>query len=152
MKIYSKYIYGYLLFVTVLLSQLFISVALGWSFFELGVTTTIIANIIGGFVGYLIGLGYLLVAYKIFAQDFTSPHFHFYLWSFCYGFVAGLSSSGYAPYMPNAIWLDGLLNGTLFRMFVPVLILTAIYVFIEIKLLEKKRSADPERQTAPDSD
>jgi hypothetical protein len=35
--------------------------------------------------------------------------------------------------MPNAIWLDVILNGTPFRFFVPALIVTAVYVFVKTR-------------------
>jgi hypothetical protein len=131
MSIY-KYFYGYLIFILSAIAASVVMVVLGKTFFELGIFATIVLNIFIGLIAYAIGLAYLFIANTLLKQDFLIPDREFYIWALMYGLTEGLGSSVYAPYMPNMIWLDGLLNGTPFRLFVPALVVTVLYVLFKV--------------------
>jgi hypothetical protein len=105
-------------------------VALGLTFFEPNATAAITADIFIGAVAYAIGLAYLFAAHWPVNTDLFNPNMHLYIWSAIYGVTEGLGTVVYAPYMPNAIWIDEILNGTLFRLFVPGLIVVIMYTVV----------------------
>lgn len=99
----AQYIVAYLIYLVALFAAMFISEALGWTFFELGVAATLIFNAVFGIVPFAVDLGCLLLANISFKPiDITLPPAHFFLWAFVSGFVFGLSYAISVPLINGA--------------------------------------------------
>ena len=125
----TRYIYGYLIFLAALFASIFITNALGWTFFEMGVTASLIFNTIFGIVPFAIGLGCLLLANIFFKTiDVTLPRAHFFVWSLASGFVFGLSYAISVPLINGVHWATFVLNGLFVHTVFPPLLVSAIYI------------------------
>jgi hypothetical protein len=128
----TQYVYIYIIYLVALFAAMFISDALGWTFFELDVAATLILNAIFGIVPFAIGLGCLFLANLFFKPiDMTLPRTHFVVWALLSGFVFGMSYAVSVPLIDGASWVTFTLNGPFVHTVLPPLLVSGIYVVLK---------------------